>query len=275
MLSQARVIELHYRITPAVETWVLPEGKVPESRFHDLALRRLVALFEAWAERAGRNVMVARDLALRWVAEAPRIGLDPDVCLIEPPPPEGDRVVSLCTWKPGHRVPRLAIEVVSKNHPHKGYAEIQERYAACGVEELWVLDPLLHGPKHLGGPVRLQVWRREVADVFTRVYAGNGPYHSAAIDVWARVDGDRIVLSDDRAGEAEWHTREELERSAAETARVEREHERAEKERERAEKERERAEKERERAEKEAERAKRLELERRLEALEQEAARRR
>mgnify|MGYP001613505635 CR=1 FL=1 len=195
MLSQARIIELHYRIRPEVEAWVLPEGKVPESRFHDLALRRLVALFEAWAEREGRSVMVARDLAVRWVPEAPRVGLDPDVCLIEPPPPEGDRVVSLCTWKPGHVLPRLAIEVVSLNHPHKGYLDIQEKYAACGIEELWVLDPLLHGPRRFGGPWRLQVWRREVADVFARVYAGDGPYHCGAVDVWVRVHDDRIALA--------------------------------------------------------------------------------
>jgi hypothetical protein len=167
--------------------------------------------------------------------------------LIEPPPPEGDRVVSLCTWKPGHVLPRLAIEVVSLNHPHKDYLDIQEKYAACGIEELWVLDPLLHGPRRFGGPWRLQVWRREVADVFARVYAGDGPYHCGAVDVWVRVHDDRIALAADCAGLVPWRTSEEAARAAEEA----------------------------ERAEKEAERAARIELERRLRALQDEAAKRR
>ena len=36
---------------------------------------------------------------------------------------------SLCLWKPGHAPPTICFEVVSRNHPHKDYSEIQDRYA--------------------------------------------------------------------------------------------------------------------------------------------------
>jgi hypothetical protein len=32
----------------------------------------------------------ASDLAVRWIEEAPRIGIDPNVCVLEPAPPDGE-----------------------------------------------------------------------------------------------------------------------------------------------------------------------------------------
>lgn len=252
MVSEARIIELHYRIEPgtarALEAWVLPEEPVPESQPHDRMLDYLKALLLAWVARSSRDAMVARNLAVRWLERHPRVGIDPDLCLVEPAPPRAEELESLCTWRRGHGVPRLCIEVVSRNHPYKDYGEVHERYAACGVEELWVLDPRRVGPKKLGGPVPLQVWRREPTGVFVRVHHGSGPARSEVLDAWIHPASAGVRIADDKAGISVWLTGEEAERAVKET---------------------ERAEKEAERAEKEAERAQRIELERRVRELEQ------
>ncbi len=273
MVSEARVIELHYRLDPgtdrALETWVLPEVPVPESQPHDRMLDHLKALLFAWVARTSRSAMVARNLAVRWLEKHPQVGIDPDLCLVEPAPPRAEELESLCLWRRGHRAPRLCIEVVSRNHPYKDYGEVHERYAACGVEELWVLDPRRLGPKKLGGPAPLQIWRREPTGVFVRVHHGGGPARSEVLDAWVHpVSGASMRIADDKAGLSMWLTQEEAERAEKEAALAAREAERVQKEAALAAQEAERAEKEAERAEKEAERAQRLELERRVKELE-------
>jgi hypothetical protein len=186
--------------------------------------------------------------------ERPGVGIDPDVALLDPPPDEVLGMRSLCLWKPGHLAPKLSFEVVSHNHPYKDYVGVQERYAAFGARELVVFDPMRVGPRALGGPFAIQVWRRDDAGIFARQYAGDGPVFLETLRAWALADGALLEIADDHAGKHRWPTAEAYER--------------AEKERERAEKERERAEKERDRAEKERERATRLEVEERLAALE-------
>src|SRR5262249_30655816 len=94
--------------------------------------------------------------------------------------------------------------------------------------------------KSLGGPHPLQVWRRDEADIFERQYAGPGPAFSEELGAWVLVADGFVHLADDRLGSSRWPTGETYERT----------------------------EKERERAEKERERAVRMELERRLAALE-------
>ena len=253
-------VALRYPVAPRLEDWVLPEGTVPESAVHDAAAQRLRLVLEAWAARRrevspeGPAVQIARNLAVRWLEGAPQVGIDPDVCVLCPPPPEGPLVESLCLWRPGHHPPRISFEVVSRNHPHKDYVALHERYAAMGTGELVVFDPLLAGPRALGGPVALQLWRRDDSGALERVHFGSGPAYSEVLDAWLLPREHHLDLASDRDGERRWRTEEE--------------HQRAEKERERAEKERERAEKERERAEKERERAARLEVERRLAELE-------
>jgi len=254
-------IELRYRVRPPLEEWVVPEGTVPESIPHSTGTQHILALLSFWAARAERPLFAARNLAVRWLEAHPAIGIDPDVCLLDPPPPEVESLSSLCLWKPGHVAPPLAFEVVSQSHPYKDYVGIQERYATIGTRELVVFDPLLHGPKAFGGPVLFQLWRRGVGDLFERVYAGPGPVFCETLEAWLAEAGGLLRISRDRAGQDRFLTEHEYERA-------EKERERAEKERERTEKERERAEKERERAEKERERAARIELEERLAALE-------
>jgi Uma2 family endonuclease len=235
---------------------------VPESTAHDAAVLQIYLLLAEWAAHQPGQVRIARNLAVRWLETHPSTGIDPDVCVMDPPPPNSERdLSSLCLWKPGHVVPRFCVEVVSANHPYKDYVEIIERYASLGAPELLVFDPLLQGPRSLGGPVPLQLWRRDATGTLERVHFGDQPVHSNSLDAWLIAEPPRLVIAHDRAGTKPWLTE-------AERLRVENGRERAEKERERAEKERERAEKERERAEKEREQAARIELERRVSELE-------
>jgi Uma2 family endonuclease len=241
--EQRRRVGLRYAVEPYPASWFIEdEEKVPESRPHHLKGDRLQGLLVGWKVRTGRDVQVGRNLALRWDEEHPGVGVDPDVYVVEPPPPEGDEVYSLRTWlpgrdgghphTPGHEPPLLAIEVVSRSRPDKDYSSSPEKYAASGTQELWVFDPYLAGPKARGGPFRLQVWQQNEQGDFERVHAGEGPVRSEALDAWVLVvdEGRSLAIADDEAGTRWWMTPEEMER--------------AEKERERAEKERERVEKE-------------------------------
>ncbi len=220
---------------------------MPESATHDFAIDYLKALLLAWVARSTRSITVARNLGIRWIEQEPRFGFDPDLCLIEPSPPEEgvSNLTSLRLWEPGHTPPRLAIEVVSPGHPYKDYVDTPERCAASGVEELWIYDPLLAGPKREEGPLLLQLWRRD-GNTFHRVYAGDGPAHSPYLDAWLRPTASslpreaRLGISDDVDGTRPWLTDAE---SAERLRRV------AEEEREAEKRNREAAERNREAAE--------------------------
>jgi len=162
--------------------WAIPEVPVPESNLHDLCIEHLRALLLAWAEREQRNLLVARNLGIRWYESEPRPGFDPDLCVIEPPPPGGPPT-SLRLWEPGHEPPWLAIEIVSAGHPYKDYLDTPARAAACGVRELWLYDPLLAGPSSSGGPFALQIWTRH-GETMSRTHGSNAPGYSAALDAW-------------------------------------------------------------------------------------------
>ncbi len=220
----ARIV---YDVPDTDERWVLDEDdNVPESTLHDDVIRLLVDLLSAWAQRSGHDARVGRNLALRWNPMRPRVGVDPDVYVVEPAPPEGDDTKSLCTWKPGHVAPRVAVEVVSETNPEKDYGEGPEKYAASGTGELWVFDPLLAGPSLRGGPFVLQVWRRDVEGQFRRVYAGAGPARSEALGAWLVLTegGRRLRLAEDAEGQRLWLT--EAEEAHVEIARLREEIER-------------------------------------------------
>ena len=218
--SVARRIEIVYDVPSADERWVLEEETMPESALHDEIILLLVELLKAWARRSVRDVRVGRNLALRWNQALPRVGVAPDIYVVEPAPPEGDDTTSLCTWKPGHVAPRVAVEVVSETTAEKDYAEGPEKYAASGTGELWVFDPLKAGPSLRGGPFVLQVWRRDTAGRFRRVYAGAGPVWSEALEGWLVVTdgGRRLRVAEDEAGRRLWPT--EAEEARAEVARL-------------------------------------------------------
>jgi Uma2 family endonuclease len=216
----ARRVEIVYDVPDADERWVLAEENVPESALHDEIILLLVELLKAWARRSARDARVGRNLALRWNQALPRVGVDPDVYVVEPAPPEGDDTKSLCTWKPGHVAPRVAVEVVSESTAEKDYAEGPEKYAASGTGELWVFDPLEAGPALRGGPFVLQLWRRDAKGGFRRVYAGAGPVRSEALGAWLVVTdgGRRLRLAEDEEGQRLWLT--EAEEARAEVARL-------------------------------------------------------
>ena len=59
------VIALRYLLERAPDEWEIPEVPVPESVAHDKLVAYLVAVLSAWAEREGRKLLVARNLAVR------------------------------------------------------------------------------------------------------------------------------------------------------------------------------------------------------------------
>lgn len=227
------VVSLRYRVGRSPEAWVLPEGPVPESTAHDAALERICSLLRAWAARTANGARISRNLAIRWLPEHPRTGLDPDVAVLLPGPTDFDDLTSYRVWEPGRPPPALAVEVVSSGHPYKDYGWVHEGYAAMGAAELLVFDPLLLGPKSLGGPVPLQLWRRDVAGAFERVHFGDGEVYSQVLDAWFMVDGRALVIADDRRGQLRWPTREEAAAADAERAKADAERAKADAERER------------------------------------------
>lgn len=237
--QQARRPRLVYEVPAVREDWDLGEDTVPESTPHDRVAETLRRLLDAWIERTGRDAVVCRNLAVRWVEERPSIGVDPDVCVLSPPPPDADDLLSLRTWETGHFPPVFAIEVVSTSRPDKDYGQSPAKYALNGTRELVVFDPKLAGSKAHGGPLRLQVWRREGSGDFVRVYAGEGPAWSEALGAWlfAVNEGRALRIADDEAGTSWWMTNEEAERARAEAERARAEAERARAEAERAAKE--------------------------------------
>ena len=253
-MTSAPVIYLRYGLEEN-QRWFMELEDVPETCLHD-AIIDLIKSVLTHRFRDGRG-LVSRNLACRWDPSDRRIGVDPDVALLTPPPPEGKALESLNVWLPKHAPPKLAIEVVSKTNAAKDYREAPARMARLGGEELWIFDPGLHGPtlETLGGPYVLQIWRRLAAGDHVdmeRLYAGPAPAYSPALDAWvvSTDGGDYLRVADDADGAQLWLTKDE-----AEAAQVEVERQRAEAAREVAEAERSRADTECERAEAQRQRA--------------------
>jgi Uma2 family endonuclease len=192
---------------------------MPESNPHRERTEEIKDVLATGFRRKNRHAFVGANQAIRWDEEHPKVGVDPDVYAVDPPPPEGADLHSLLLWKEGHHPPFLAVEVVS-SHGHKDYRDAPAKYAAARVGELWVFDPELTGPHELGGPFRLQVWCRDAEGAFDRVYQGDGPYYSRAVEAWViPVDeGRRLRVFNDRDGLDMWLTGEEYERIAKEQA---------------------------------------------------------
>jgi Uma2 family endonuclease len=246
MVSQP-VVSLRYRVGRSPEAWELPEGPVPESTAHDAALERICSLLRAWAARTANGARVSRNLAVRWLPDHPRTGIDPDVAVLLPGPADFDDLTSYRVWEPGRPPPVLAIEVVSSGHPYKDYSWVHEGYAAMGALELLVFDPLLLGPKSLG-PVALQLWRRDLTGAFERVHFGDTPVYSQVLEAWFLVDGRKLIIADDRAGKRSWPTLEEKAEAEAAQSKAEAAQSKAEAAQSKAEAAQSRAEAERERA---------------------------
>jgi Uma2 family endonuclease len=202
---------VRYEVPGFSERWTLPEEPVPESAWHYTSLEFLKALLDAWLARTARAAAVYRNLAIRVRSDRPKVGFDPDLCLIEPAPSEGNELDSLKLWQPGHCAPVLVVEVVSPNHPTKDYSEVPEKCAAAGVGELVVFDPKLAGPRAGGGPHLLQIWRRAEGDNFVRVHASSAAGSSPLLGAWwtPLQGGQRLGIADDAGGAQTWLTVEQ------------------------------------------------------------------
>jgi Uma2 family endonuclease len=215
-----RPVVLRYELPGFFERWTLSEEPVPESAWHDACLELLKALLVAWVRRTGHDAAVYRNLAVRVRQDQPKVGFDPDLCVVEPIPPEADDLDSLLLWRPEHRTPLLVIEVVAPHHPYKDYAETPEKCAALGVSELVVFDPKLAGPRAGGGPHLIQLWRRQQDASFVRIHAASSPVFSPLLGAfWQPIDERRrLGISDDREGTRPWLTAEQTERAAKDDA---------------------------------------------------------
>ena len=226
MANASQRVEVLYEIPTSDPSWILlDDEKMPESVQQNEINRELADVLATWLAARGADGRAGGNIALRWDPAHPQVGVDPDVYLVEPDVPEGVRAKSLCTWKPGHHPPRLCIEVVSERTADRDYGDRPDRYAACGVRELWVFDPNRLGRGPRGGPFLLQLWRRDPHGRFRRAYAGDGPFRSEELGAWvlAQQVPARLRIADDPAGARPWPT-------AAEKERAEKERERAEKE---------------------------------------------
>ncbi len=219
--SSAPKVMIAYEVPEADASWELEEEDVPESAWHDAIIELLKLILREWAARAALDTLIASNLALRWEPTLWKVGVDPDVAVYLPAPPEGEDTASVCTWEPGHHPPRIAVEVVSRSTATKDYLTKPDQYAASRTHELWVFDPKLYGPRVHGGPFLLQLWRRDEGGVFRQLYRGDGPCWSPELGAWLVVTDDdtRLRLADDRDGQNLWPT-------AAERAERERERER-------------------------------------------------
>ena len=213
---------VRYELPGFSERWTLPEQPVPESAWHDACLELVKALLVAWVQRTARAAAVYRNLAVRVRSDRPKVGFDPDVCLVEPAPPEGSELDSLQLWHGDHSAPALAVEVVSPNHPHKDYSVVPEKCAAARVGELVVFDPKLAGPRTGGGPHLLQLWRWLPDEGFVRLHAGGTPVFSQVLGAWwLPVEGaQRLGISRDAQGRERWLTLEQAERAAKDAERA-------------------------------------------------------
>lgn len=225
-------ISLHTSVLPDLDGWILRDtDNMPEAPWHRDTSTYLESVLRAWIARRGIDAQAGCNIALRWVQERPMVGVDPDVYLVQPAPPNGTRDKSLCTWKPGHHPPRIAVEIVSETDSKKDYEDAPAKYAMSGTSELWVFDPEKRGPKReRGAPFTLQVWRRDAEGGFVRAYAGPGPTRSEELDAWLHPSELLLHIADDAEGVQRWPSEVEVE-----AARAEAERERAEAERERAE----------------------------------------
>jgi hypothetical protein len=215
---------VRYTLCGFPESWLVSEADVPVAAWHEQVLAYLRDVLRFHVVSVGRDAAVFRNLAVRVRRERPSVGFDPDLCFVEPAPPEAESLDSLCLWRPGHSVPRLTVEVVSPGHPHKDYVDIPARCASVGVQELIVFDPKLAGPASLGGPFLLQVWCRGSDGAFERVTAGSGPGWSQVLGAWlVPGEGGALRVAEDPEGARLWLTELESERT-------EKEHERTEKE---------------------------------------------
>jgi Uma2 family endonuclease len=211
--------------------WSVDEADhAAESCEQGAIIRELVSTLENLARvRAWARVYIGADNYFAWMPERPEVRVSPDVYLLDDPP-SPPMPKSWQTWKPGHRPPRWAVEVVSEAWS-KDYEDGPVKYSLLGCAELVLFDPeVVLGFVRNQKRVPLSVFRRDGDGKLAAVYAGKGPAFSEELGCWlvARREGyvARLRLSEDKDGERPIPTRVEAEAAArvrevaAETARA-------------------------------------------------------
>jgi Uma2 family endonuclease len=187
----------------------------------------------AWRKRTKQeHLLIGCELACRWDPKFPKVGVDPDVYVVDRPPARNKKgyIGSLRTWKAENYPPMLAIEIVSNSRPKKDYRDSPEKHDLLGTFELWVFDPHLYGYTEEQPPVLLQIFQRETNNALVQKYAGAGPYRSDALDAWVMVIDNDLVIANDREGKDRWPTLEEAAQRCADAEAKRADAERAEKE---------------------------------------------
>ena len=134
------------------------------------------------AERNWSSVYVGCDNFFAWVQDEPCVQVSPDVYLLDNPPPSDQRLPRRWeTWRPDHRPPRFAVEIVSLDWK-KDYTINPARYDHLGTDELVIADAdaFTHKVRNCER-VPFQVFRRDTDDVLKAVDRGSGPVYCAEL----------------------------------------------------------------------------------------------
>jgi hypothetical protein len=103
MSAASKQVELVIQVPWSHPSWALVDGEnMPDSAAQAEGSRTTESWLRLGLPARGRDVRICRNPALRWDQENPSIGVDPDVCVLEPAPPYStEELSSICTWKPG------------------------------------------------------------------------------------------------------------------------------------------------------------------------------
>jgi Uma2 family endonuclease len=209
------------------------EEKVGEDILQRWISELLRPLIERWFQQQNARAFVGADQFIYYGEHEPTLRVAPDIYVLPGVRPD-TRVTSWKTWDKGI-VPSFVLEIVSKDW-EKDYVEAPEKYAAIGVPEVVIFDPM---PARHSEGVTWQVFRRVGDRPLRRVEASQGDrLRSKALGCFLRVvgsgDGVRLRLGSGPRGDDLFPTAEEAERTAKEAAIVAGDAERAAKESERA-----------------------------------------
>jgi Uma2 family endonuclease len=184
------------------------DDDVGQSSEHLFIVDTLLHLCQELArERGWESAHVGSDQFIGWKQGHELVRVSPDVYITDSP--LARMPSSWETWRPGHRAPRFAVEVVSRDW-RKDYTENPSKYASMGAAELVLVDPyafshprraLTSKPKRAA----LQVYRLGPDGLPLRVAAGSGPVHCAEIDAYLvfcknHRGEPRVRISRDAAG---------------------------------------------------------------------------
>ena len=158
-------------------------------------------------ERGWSSVFLGSDNFFAWVDGEPYVQVSPDLYILDEPPSTDEPMPTRWeVWRPGHRAPRFAVEVVSARW-QKDYDINPPRYDHLGVSELVLADPDAFA-RDLSdkGRAAFLVYRRSSADRLELTYRGNGPALCAELDAhlcfrWSSPGRPRVRISRQPTGD--------------------------------------------------------------------------